>query len=140
MMKGGFDAVIGNPPYHSVKLMIQSEKDYFYSKYKVADKRFNLFSLFIERSGKILLKKGGRFGYIIPSAILANSQYFELRNFILQNFAISEIVDFKGGVFADANVETLILIMTLADSADNIKDNQINVIYDIKMAYNVLRL
>jgi type I restriction-modification system DNA methylase subunit len=129
--RGGFDVVIGNPPYHSVKLMVQSEKDYFYSGYKVADKRFNLFSLFIERSANVIIKKGGKFGFIIPSAILANSQYFLLRNFVLQNFSITEIVDFKGGVFADANIETLILLMSVVDSSDGAENNKIRVIYDI---------
>lgn len=107
---GGFSALVGNPPYHSVKLMDDASKAFFYDSYKIATSRFNLYGLFIERTIKIL-QDGGRFGFIIPSAFLANSQYRELRKFILENFAISEMVNFEGGVFKDATVETLILLM-----------------------------
>jgi len=127
-LDNGFDVLIGNPPYHSVKLMEQSEKKFFNATYKVADKRFNLFSLFIEKSYR-LLKQNGAFAFIIPSAFLANSQYVSLRKFLLGNFLIKEIIDFKGGVFEDANVETLILLMQKNNEIK--KENNIKVVFDV---------
>jgi len=108
--RGMFNIIIGNPPYHSVKLMDEISKKYFYKKYSVGTKRFNLFSIFIEASLSILRQKGN-LGFIIPSSFLANSQYLELRNLILNHFIIKEIINFGGGVFVGANVETLILIL-----------------------------
>jgi len=130
MKRGGFDCVIGNPPYHSVKLMEQKSKDYFYESYKVGVKRFNLFSLFIEKSVS-LLNRSGKFGFIIPSSFLANSQYIELRKLILNNFAINEIVNFEGGVFSGANVETLILIMSRSLNIETRQQNKILLTHSI---------
>jgi hypothetical protein len=130
MRRGGFDCVIGNPPYHTVKLMDQKSKIYFYKSYAVAVKRFNLFSLFIERS-ILVLNQRGKFGFIIPSSFLANSQYIELRKMILNNFSINEIVNFEGGVFSGANIETLILIMTRSMDDEKMQQNRILVTYNI---------
>lgn len=130
-LNGGFDIVIGNPPYHSVKLMEQTDKNYFYNKYKSADKRFNLFSIFIEKSIS-LLRSDGLFGNILPSAILANSQFTILRRLILDNFIIRNIVDFKGGVFKGANIETLILVLAKQMLVQPRIRSSFPVIYEIK--------
>src|SRR6056297_3320217 len=47
--KGGFDIVIGNPPYVSVKKIKSNEKEFFKKNYFSGEKRFNLFTLFLER-------------------------------------------------------------------------------------------
>jgi len=124
--RGGFNIIIGNPPYHSVKLMDEISKKYFYKKYSVGTKRFNLFSIFIEASLSILRQKD-KLGFIIPSSFLANSQYLELRNLILNNFIIKEIINFGGGVFAGANVETLILILCQESDHETRQTNQVSI-------------
>ncbi len=132
---GGFDCVIGNPPYHSVKLMDDLSKSYFYKSYYVGDKRFNLFSLFIERTN-ILLNPKGLMGYIIPNSFLANSQYLKLRDFIISNYVIQQIVNFDGGVFNDATVETLILILQNEKNQNERESNTIEIIYNIQDLIN----
>ena len=124
MQNSGFHVIIGNPPYHSVKLMDEISKKYFYKKYITGTKRFNLFSIFIEASLSIL-RKECFLGFIIPSSFLANSQYLELRRIILDNFVIKEIINFGGGVFVGANVETLILILSQEESRKIREQNRV---------------
>jgi type I restriction-modification system DNA methylase subunit len=62
---GGFDAVIGNPPYG----MVDSEnlKDYFQNQYMTTEGRFDTYELFIE-TGTKLWRKQGLLGFIIPES------------------------------------------------------------------------
>ncbi|MBK6964419.1 MAG: Eco57I restriction-modification methylase domain-containing protein [Bacteroidales bacterium] len=58
--KGGFDVVIGNPPYVDIKALPKHIVDYIFKTYSTANNRINLFSVFIEKSLHIL-KLNGRF-------------------------------------------------------------------------------
>jgi len=90
----GFDVVIGNPPYVNIyKIAENSEEvDYFKKKYETAYKKFDLYVLFIEKGIK-LLKNKGTFAFIIPDKF-ANQPYgLKLREFILNNCNINQIVD-----------------------------------------------
>lgn len=62
---GGFDLVIGNPPYVRMEYL-KSIKPYLEKHYVVADDRTDLYGYFFERGVK-LLKTGGRLGYISSS-------------------------------------------------------------------------
>jgi hypothetical protein len=69
--KGGFDVVIGNPPYvfarnSEKKGFTDEDKKYFYKNYKLAEYQVNLYPLFIEK-GCSLLKNRGCFAYITPN-------------------------------------------------------------------------
>ncbi len=65
---GGFDVVIGNPPYVRMEL-IKPIKPYLEKHYVVADDRTDIYAYFFER-GVGLLKEGGRLGFIILLDIL----------------------------------------------------------------------
>jgi len=58
LVAGGFDVIIGNPPYINVELVSKDFKKYYSSRYKTFFKRFDTFGIFIE-SGIDLLKKNG---------------------------------------------------------------------------------
>lgn len=110
--QGGFDCVIGNPPYvfareSGEKGMGDDDKLYYYSKYQTAKYQINLYHLFIEK-GCLLLKDNGIFSYIIPNNWLTVNSNKDLREFILQKANIS-ILNFKYKVFAGADVDTCIL-------------------------------
>ena len=49
MAQGGFDCIIGNPPYVDIKNMKPVEVDYLFAHYKTADNRINLFAAFLRR-------------------------------------------------------------------------------------------
>ena len=110
--QGGFDCVIGNPPYvfareSGEKGMGDDDKIYYYSKYQTAKYQINLYHLFIEK-GCLLLKDNGIFSYIIPNNWLTINSNKDLREFILQKANIS-ILNFKYKVFEGADVDTCIL-------------------------------
>jgi len=74
---GGFDVVIGNPPYINVELMPTEEKQFYQKNYETFYKRYDLFGLFFELALKISKRKTS---LIIPSQILNNVAYNKLRN------------------------------------------------------------
>lgn len=107
--QGGFDCVIGNPPYLSVKEMAPIIKKYFINKFEVAIGQFDLYSLFIEISFHILNKKG-IFGMITSNTYLSNKDTIKLRKFLINSTAIEQIINLGESVFKDANLDVSILI------------------------------
>jgi len=108
---GGFDVVVGNPPYVSAEYISEIEKKYYEKIYYSASGRQNLYIIFYEKALNIL-KKSANLGFITPYTILKNMYYKEIREFILKNAKILEIVDFKGiTVFEDAGVDSIIFML-----------------------------
>lgn len=109
--KGGFDVVIGNPPYIPTERIEEKDKVYFEKSYQSAYGRINVYPLFYER-GISLLKDNGILGYITPYTLLKNQYYIEARKYILENCNILCLADFSGcPVFEDAAVDSIILIL-----------------------------
>lgn len=112
--QGGFDAVIGNPPYlggREWKEENGNAYDYFIGKYKVAEYQFDIYALFWE-AGIKLLKPNGAIGFITPNTWLNNQSNKKLRQYILDNTNISKIVDYSRiKVFDQATVLPIITIL-----------------------------
>jgi len=108
--KGGFDVIIGNPPYVNSKgLNFKSiEKEYYYKNYKTAIYQIDTYILFLEKI-KFLLNSNGLGSYIIPNSWLNNLFLKDVRKFVLESYSIDEIVNTPNGVFADATVDTIII-------------------------------
>ncbi|NLE04109.1 MAG: hypothetical protein GX638_04800, partial [Crenarchaeota archaeon] len=101
--KGGFDVVIGNPPY----VQISEYQLYYNNTFKTSRCR-DLYTLFYEK-GISLLKNNGYFSYITPSLFIKGIKYNTLRDFLLQNTTIIEISEQGDGVFKDVQMPTAIL-------------------------------
>ena len=111
---GGFDIVIGNPPYVSSQIKNlsedekQSEKKYLKENYITAYKSYDLYVLFIEK-GITILKENGILSYINPNKFL-NSAYGEKLKEYLNDYHIHELIDFGDNqIFKDAKNYTCIL-------------------------------
>ncbi len=91
MNAGGFDIVIGNPPYVRQELL-GDFKGYFESNYKVYNGIADLYSYFIERAVK-LLKEGGYFAYIVSNKWMRANYAAQLREWLKKQNLV-ELIDF----------------------------------------------
>ena len=91
MESGGFDIVIGNPPYVRQE-MIGEFKDYFKSHYEVFQGTADLYAYFIEK-GVSLLNKNGIFSYIVANKWMRANYREPLRRWMKKQ-RIEEITDF----------------------------------------------
>jgi type I restriction-modification system DNA methylase subunit len=108
---GGFDVVIGNPPYVPTEYISNLDKVYLEETFISAYGRINLYPIFYER-GINLLKPNGILAYITPYTLMKNQYFKAARKFILENTSINYLVDFRGNVvFEDAAVDSIILIL-----------------------------
>lgn len=108
MAAGGFDVVIGNPPYGAWFDSLQ--KNYFSNNYEAMVGKFDAYGFFFER-GVDLLKVGGFLGYITPHTWLTVTEAEKLRRFFLDKVALRQFVALPTKVFKDATVNTVIAIM-----------------------------
>ncbi len=112
---GGFDVVIGNPPYG---IFIDSKSQEHFNKYfPLTSYKTNLYILFIERMMQVFKK--GTIHFIIPKSLLFNSYYEAIRKALIQNTEIVEIYTITEKVFEDAEVGSSLLLKF------NIKPNPI---------------
>jgi len=106
---GGFDCVIGNPPYVRMELFKEA-KDYLRAHYSCHDERSDLYAYFTEK-GHNLLSATGRFGFIVSNKFLRAAYGAPLRRFLLEDFKPMAMADFAGRkVFKGATVRTIAYI------------------------------
>lgn len=107
---GGFDCVIGNPPYRTLQLGKKQESqektilNYYQAHYSAAfEYKINLFALFIEKSIKLMNEKG-RFSFIVPSTLYNAVSYKPLRKLLLDSGSLDVVMDLRYKVFGDAEI------------------------------------
>ena len=121
MQKGGFDAVIGNPPYvriQTLKEWAPEEVKYYKTKYSVASKgNYDIYLVFVERGLK-LIKPSGLFGYILPHKFFTSAYGEPLRKLISDGKYLKQIVHFgHQQVFKGATTYTCLLFLQKKQSA-----------------------
>ncbi len=112
-LQGGFDAVIGNPPYVRIQTLSEwapQEVNYFNLKYRSSGKgNYDLYGLFVEKALS-LIKETGLVSFIIGSKWFHASYAEQLRELVGRN--LIEIFDFKHNqVFESAFVNTCIILL-----------------------------
>ncbi len=128
MKAGGFDVVIGNPPYIRVRYFRQwypEQVDYLESRYRCATHVWDIYLLFCERAVELLRTKG-RGGFILPIQTLHQPNCESLRALLLSKTSIQSIIDLSGiKVFQGPIVKNCILVWERNDSIGNIIDTSL---------------
>ncbi len=118
MRNGGFDVVIGNPPY--IKEYTNRQAFEGLHKHYCYQGKMDLWYFFGALALEIVKKDTGLIGYIAPNNWITNSGASKLRNIILQRGKLLEFIDFGDfKVFDSAGIQTMIYIMQRTTDNEN---------------------
>ncbi len=112
--EGGFDVVLGNPPYVRMEFL-KTLKPYLEKRYEVVSDRADLYCYFFER-GLRLLKPGGRMGFISSNTFFKTGSGKPLRQYLLRKATLEGVVDF-GDLQIFEGVTTYPAILTMKRGA-----------------------
>ncbi|NOT46576.1 MAG: N-6 DNA methylase [Acidobacteria bacterium] len=108
---GGFDAIVGNPPYVRIQGFPQEQIRYFSTKYQASTGNFDIYVNFIER-GLSLITPDGKVGQIVPNKFFKTDYGEGLRHHLTTQKAIEEIVDFGAEQVFNATIYTCLLFLS----------------------------
>ena len=115
MAGGGFDAVIGNPPYVLLQsLGLPSVQKYLVNRYNSARYKVDTYQVLIEQAC-LLSKQRGFVSFITPNTFLRNKYAIALRELLLENTEIIHLRLYDYRVFAGASVDTVITVLRRTD-------------------------
>lgn len=128
----GFDVIVGNPPWvFSRGQKYQDEiKNYFEDYLKnvglekkikgnnIQSGKVNLYALFLIKSIE-LLNNEGYLGFIVPNTLLRSTTYNLIREYILKNTKILQIVDLGEGIFENVTASSILIILQKNSSINN---------------------
>ncbi len=114
--KGGFDVIVGNPPYY--KITDKTQTDYFSVKYTHQNYQYDLYLLFMERY-QDLLKPKGVLGIIIPNTWLQSITFKNIRQHLATKYIWQKVLHIAEHIFK-AVVDTHVLIF---EKNEKIKNN-----------------
>ena len=116
--KGGFDVIIGNPPYG---ILIDKETQKFYTEhFPFTQYKTNLYILFIERMLQVFDK--GIVHFIIPKSLLFNTYYESIRKELINKTELNEVYTITEKVFEDAEVGSSLLLQFTIKKKPNVKN------------------
>ncbi len=108
--KGGFDVVIGNPPYVRQELF-KEIKPFLEKHYLCYNSVADLYTYFIEK-GILLFKKEGLFSFILPNKFIKATYGMEIRKVMLSESNLELLVDFDDyPIFEDATTYPIIFTL-----------------------------
>jgi type I restriction-modification system DNA methylase subunit len=110
--KGGFDAVIGNPPYIRIQTIESKDIRYLTEKYRTAVGNYDIYCPFLEKAVNIISEHGYS-SFILPHRFFKTDYGVGLRKYLSQKELVSTIIDFDGYmVFNNASINTCVIILT----------------------------
>ena len=115
---GGFDIVIGNPPYINIANLTDDYARMFYQRnYKTVKNKCDLYSIFTERAYG-LLRTRGLCSFIFSNSWLGTDSFSLFRKFLVSETTVIKLVDLPDRVFENATVKTCIILFS-KDKANN---------------------
>ena len=121
---GGFDIVIGNPPYFQMKKGLVDKLKYPYSEGKDKGKQ-NIYKLFVEHAYNIL-SNGGICALITQSSLMCDSSSQYTRELLIKKTNVYQIIEFpkvaphpEGQLFKGALVATCIVLFSKDTPCNN---------------------
>jgi hypothetical protein len=114
--KGGFDVVIGNPPYVRVQNLKHTEIDFYKANYDFAWRRIDISILFFELGLKVINIKG-LVNYISSNQFISTEYGRSARKILGKKRAIRKMVDF-GSLPVFENALTYVSIFQLTSSTN----------------------
>src|SRR6266498_950030 len=111
MKDGGFDVIVGNPPYVRIQTLDKTQVEFFNQNFESATGNYDIYVLFVERALQ-LLTPGGVMGFILPNKFMQVDYGEGLRKLLSENQYVAKIVDFKSfQVFEGATTYTCLLFL-----------------------------
>jgi len=107
---GGFDCIVGNPPYIPIESMSDGERAYFQSHYRELERKYDSSIIFILRALSMLTAQG-LLGYISSITWQTGENYSALRETLFTNAGIITLINLPFDVFKDAYVDTGVYII-----------------------------
>ncbi|MGA8148173.1 MAG: N-6 DNA methylase [Gallionellaceae bacterium] len=115
---GGFDAVIGNPPYiFTRELFTPEERSYYASTYKMGWEKQNTYLFFMERL-LLLVSNNGNGGYIVPNSWLTIESAKLLRAEFVKHLRL--VLDLNYAVFRGVSMEPCVFIIDGKNNAQTV--------------------
>ena len=131
--KGGFDVVIGNPPYVQIQKFSgkQIQKDWEKQNYKTFAKTGDIYCLFYEKGNRIL-RDNGALTFITSNKWMRANYGKKMRKFLLDEVNVNQLIDFGDSqIFAGATTYTNILMFS-----NNTRRDIAPKVWDLSDSYN----
>jgi len=146
---GGFDILIGNPPYVNIaNITDEKYRKYLQNNYYTVKNKSDLYSVFIEKALS-LSKENATNTFIYPKTWMGSDSFSKFREFITNNLKIKSIINLGYGVFENATVSTIISISSkqkidkndikLSNISKGVEGNMKFIEQDFKLTYDQIR-
>ena len=137
---GGFDAVVGNPPYVRGRSIDLDHKDAIREHLDKVDaewmtRTMDLYGYFITH-GTAFLGDGGRLGFIISDRWMDTRYGTDLQRFLLDNFRIEAVIKSNRQMFEDALIGSTVIILEKEPDAQ-IRDDHITKFVELREAISL---
>lgn len=109
MREGGFDCVIGNPPYAYRNAIEDALRPYYLTHFECAQGNFDLYKFFIEKD-LTLVRTSGMVGLIVSATFLVQPTFNKLRRLLLGT-SVDRLAPLGPKVFAKATVDTAVIVL-----------------------------
>lgn len=113
MKGGGFDAVIGNPPY--LYSAGQEYIEYFKQRYRLSEYQTDFYTYFIEKA-LALVRQKGKFSFVVSDSWMKAENFSKLRNHLLSDHQLLRLAVFDFPPFEGATIENSVLVVSRGET------------------------